>query len=195
MSFLKSVPSNLSISKISRKKMPNFWNKISLFYVFLCYNFKKLFSYLKSAPSNSFICKILRKKKCLNLRKFGNKRALFGYFCARVLKNYSRIWNQHPQIYLFPKFPEKKMSKFGNKSALFGYFCARTLRNYCRIWNQNPQICLFAKLLQKIIIPKFGNKSSLFGYFWARIFKKLISYLKSAPSNLSLSKISWKKNA
>ena len=38
-------------------------------------------------------------------------------------------------------------------------------------------------------MPKFGTKSALFGYFWARIRKKLLSYLKSAPSNLSNCKI------
>ena len=36
-------------------------------------------------------------------------------------------------------------------------------------------------------MPKFGNKNVLFGYFGARTFgaKRLLSYLKSAPSNLS----------
>ena len=42
----------------------------------------------------------------------------------------------------------------------------------------------------------FLTKNALFGYFWARILKKLLSYLKSAPSNLSICKISRKnKNA
>ena len=40
---------------------------------------------------------------------------------------------------------------------------------------------------------KFGTKNALFGYFWARILKKLLPYLKSAPSNLSSCKISRKK--
>ena len=30
---------------------------------------------------------------------------------------------------------------------------------------------------------KFGTKNILFGYFWASILKKLLSYLKPAPSN------------
>ena len=38
-------------------------------------------------------------------------------------------------------------------------------------------------------MPKFGTKNALFGYFWARIFIKLLSYLKSAPSNLYNCKI------
>ena len=104
-------------------KIPKFRTKSSLFGYFWAWILKKLLSFLKSAPSNLSISKILRKKKCLNWRKFGNKSALFDYFCARLLKNYSRISNQHPQIYLFPKFPEKKMSKLGTKVpylAIFG---------------------------------------------------------------------------
>ena len=38
-------------------------------------------------------------------------------------------------------------------------------------------------------MPKFETKNALFGYFWARIKKKLLLYLKSAPSNFSNSKI------
>ena len=51
-------------------------------------------------------------------------------------------------------------------------------------------------------MPKFGTKkcqiwvfltkNALFGYFWATIEKKLLSYLKSAPSNLSIYKNSRK---
>ena len=39
--------------------------------------------------------KFLEKTK---MPKFGIKNALFGYFSARILKNYCYIWNQHPQI-------------------------------------------------------------------------------------------------
>ena len=36
---------------------------------------------------------------------------------------------------------------------------------------------------------KFGAKSALFWYFWAGILKKPLSYLKSAPLDLSNCKI------
>ena len=42
-------------------------------------------------------------------------------------------------------------------------------------------------------IPKSGIKNALFGCFGARIFRKLLSYLKSALSNLSICKILRKK--
>ena len=77
------------------------------------------------------------------------------------------------------------MSKFVTKNALFGYFWARILKNYCHVSNQHPQICLNAKFREKIKIPKSGTKNALFRYVWARAFKKPLSYLKSAPSNLS----------
>ena len=42
-------------------------------------------------------------------------------------------------------------------------------------------------------MPKIGTNNALFGYFQARILQKLLSYLKSAPSNLSNRKIFAKK--
>ena len=78
-----------------------------------------------------------------------------------------------------------KISKFGTKSALFGYFWVRILKNYCHIWNQHLWISVTASFCEKTTMPKFGTKNTLFGYFWARILKKLLSYLKSAFSNLS----------
>ena len=42
---------------------------------------------------------------------------------------------------------------------------------------------------QKCLIWIFLFKNALFGYFWGRILKILLSYLKSAPSNLSNCKI------
>ena len=44
-------------------------------------------------------------------------------------------------------------------------------------------------------MTEFGTKNALFGYFWVRNLKKLLSYLKSAPSNFSNCKIVGKKNA
>ena len=88
---------------------------------------------------------------------------------------------KHPRICLIAKFQGKtKMPKFGTKSGLFEYFWARILLTYL---NQHPQICLTAKFYEKTKIPTFGTKYALFGYFWTIILKKLLLYLKSAPSN------------
>ena len=136
-------------------------------------------SYLKSAPSNLSICKIWQKTK---MPKFGTKNALFGYFWARILKNYCHIWNQHLRISVIAKFCEEtKMPKFGTKNDLLGIFdqeCViwvflgkNVLKDYCHIWNQHPQICLFAKFHEKEKISKSGTKNTLFWYFWARILK------------------------
>ena len=46
---------------------------------------------------------------------------------------------------------------------------------------------------QKCFIWVFSNKNVSFGYFCGRILKMLLSYLKSAPSNLSNCKILQKK--
>ena len=45
-------------------------------------------------------------------------------------------------------------------------------------------------------MSKFGIKNNLFEYCWATVLNKLLSYFKSAPSNLPNSKILQKsKNA
>ena len=55
--------------------------------------------------------------------KFGTKSPLFGYLWARILRNYSHIWNQDPQICQIARYREKiKMAKFGTKNAFFGVF-------------------------------------------------------------------------
>ena len=61
--------------------------------------------------------------------------------------------------------------------------------SYGKVWCFMPRICLIPKFREKKKkVSKFGIKNALFGYFWARILKKLLSYLKSAPSNLYDSK-------
>ena len=78
--------------------------------------------------------------------KFGTKNAWFGYFWARIWKQFCHIWNPHPQICLFAKFHKKtKMPNFGTKNAWFGYFGAGVWKQYCHIWNQHPGIYLTAK--------------------------------------------------
>ena len=110
--------------------MPKFGNKSSLFYVFLGYNFKKLFSYLKSATSNLSISKITRKK----MPKFWNKSALFSAYLGYNFKKLLPYLKSAPSNLSISKILRKKKApKFANKSVLFDYFCARILRNFCRI--------------------------------------------------------------
>ena len=66
---------------------------------------------------------------------------------------------------------KEKMPKFGNKNALFPYFWGSIFKSYIRI---------------------HITKSNLFECFLGKIFEKVLSYLKSTPSNSSNSKISWK---
>ena len=92
---------------------------------------------------------------------------------------------------LLQSFVQKiKIPKCVIRNALLEYFLAGILKNYCHIWNQHLRISVIAKFCKETRIPTFGIKNTLFGYFYARILEKLFSYLKSAPSNLSICKIS-----
>ena len=126
----------------------------------------------------------------MKMPKFGTKNVLFGYFWARILKNYSHIWNQHSRtcyificyylLFIFFQYSQicyylelliakickkAKMPIFGTKNALFGYFLAGIWKRYCHIWNPHPQICLIAKFCEKMKFHKFGTKNVLFEYF------------------------------
>ena len=138
-----------------------------------------------------------------------------GIFWARILENYCHISNQHPQIFLTAKFcEESKMLKFRTKNAIFGYFWPKM--PYFDIFGlefKKKTIVIFEisafelvrlqTFMKKQKCLNFGPKmpylgfleqKCLFGYFWARVFKKLLSYLKSAHSNLSICEISRKNN-
>ena len=156
----------------------------------------------------------MKKQKCQNL---GPKIPCLGIFGLEFFENYCHIWNQHLRICVNAKFCEEtKMLRFGTKCGLFEYFWPTVLyldifglefkKNYCDISSQHLWICLIAKDCEIIKMPTFGTKSALFGYFWPKtlyldifgleFFKKLLSYLKSAPSNLRYCKILWRnKNA
>ena len=130
-------------------------------------------------------------------------KCLIWVFLGRILKKtivifeistFKFVWLQN-----FAK--KQKCRNLGPKLPYLGIFWARILENYCHIWNQDLRICLIGKSGEETKILKFGAKNTLFGYFWPKmpylnIFglelknKKLLSYLKSAPSNLPICKIS-----
>ena len=130
-----------------------------------------------------------QKRKIL---KIGTKNARFPYFGTGTSKYYCHMWKFSSCCKVWWKI---KILKFGSKNAGFGYFWTGSWKLNCHIWNQHPRICLILKLCEKTKMPKFGTRNALFGYFWpnmpslgyfwARILKKLLSYLQSAPSNLS----------
>ena len=90
--------------------------------------------------------------------KNGTKIALFVYICGRVLKSYSHIWNQHPQVCQLQILQRKE-------NAWFRYFGTRVLKTYCHIWNQHPQICLIANFCEKTKMSKLGGKMRYLGIF------------------------------
>ena len=115
--------------------------------------------------------------------KFGIKNALFGYFWARISKNYCHIWNQLPRICLIAKFLRKaKMPKCGIKNALFGYFWPKI--SYLGILGRNFEktIVIFEiSTLKFVYLENFtkkqnclnlGQKMPDLGILGARVWKQ-----------------------
>ena len=135
-------------------------------------------SYLKSKPWNCLIAKFWEKAK---MPKFGSKNVLFRYFWVRISKSCCYNWNQHPRTCLIAKFCGKmKMPKFGTKNALFGYFWTVIWKQYFHIWNQHPRTSMIVKVWEKAKMPKFDTKNAYLNAY----LKRILSYLKSVPSNL-----------
>ena len=153
--YLKPATSSLSICKIWRKaKVPKFgtrnaWKHTNV----LKLEFEKSILTFQMKPSNLSSWK--KKKNRLNLE---SKICYLGIFWQELEKYYyCHIWNQHPQVCLFPKIVPNTPD-FG----IFGW----NLKQYCHIWNQPPRMCLIVKFGTKNKSPKFGTKNAWFGFFF-----------------------------
>ena len=132
-----------------------------------------------SIPSNLSDCKVWCKIKIL---KFGTKLAYFWEEFENIIVMFEINVLEFVLLQIFAaKFGVNiEILKFGTKNVLFLYFWAEIWKNCCHIRNQHPQIFLIAN---------FGTKIYVF-LGWN--LKTSLSYLKSAPSNLSNCKISRK---
>ena len=105
---------------------------------------------------------------------FDTKNALFGYFCARILKNCCNISSKHTQIYLILKCSKKKQEDLNLGPKLpwldIFIFVLEVLKLF-NILNQHPHICLIAKFCKKKRLPKFRTLNG-FAYFGGKISKK-----------------------
>ena len=110
---------------------------------------------------------------------------------AGMLKNYCDICNQHPPICLMVKFREKiRILKFGTKNALFGCFGQLFWKNIVIFEKHRPPICLIAKHDAKNKNPVTWDQKYQICVFCSSNLNMFLSYLKSAPSDLSNCKVS-----
>ena len=113
--------------------------------------------------------------------KFGTKDALFRYF--RAGKKHCDIWNQHSWISLIIKFdPKLKIFKFGTKNTCFGYLWSGIVIVIFEI--NTLEFVLLQSFMKKWKFLNLGQKY-LISIFLGKNLKKILSYLKSAPSNFS----------
>ena len=101
------------------------------------------------------------------------------------------------------KKKKKKLLKLWSESPFYGYFSSKLIKKSCYIWNQHPQIFLTGKLHKKPKLTYFVTKNSRLVFFsptkpylgilGEELFRKVLSHLKTAPSNLPSCKILRKK--
>ena len=144
---------------------------------------------MKSAPTN--LSKYAISSKNGNAQIWDQKCLIWVFFDWTLKRILSYLKSAHSDLYNWKLSRKKKMPKFWSKNALFW---GTILKKYCHILNQHPRFWPTAKFGdKKKKMTKVGTKSTLFGYFEAGILKKLLSYLKSTPSNLPNSKNFGKK--
>ena len=120
-------------------------------------------------------------------------------FGQEFQKNCCHICNEHPQICLSAKFHGKtKMPKFGPKMFDLCIFGLEFENNMVIFEISILEFTLLQDFAEKQkylnLLPKtpylgIFAKNAILGYFWADVSKMLLSFLKSAPSNLSNCKI------
>ena len=119
------MPKCLIANILWRKNNAKIWDQNCLIWVFLRCLLKPILSYLKSAPSNLFNFKFSSKIK---ISKLGTKNALFGYFWARIFKNYCHIWNQHPRSCLIGNFCENQKCLNLDQKCFIWVFLGKNLK-------------------------------------------------------------------
>ena len=122
--------------------------------------------------------------------KFETKHALFGSL-AGMLKNYCDICNQRPPNCLIAKFRTKiRILKFGIKNALFGCFRPQFWKTIVIFEINTLEFPLFCAKNKN---SEIWDQKCQISVFCGWNLKTLMSYLKSASSNLSCCKV-WCKN-
>ena len=108
-----------------------------------------------------------------------------------MLKNYCHICNQRPPVYQTARFrPKIGFFKFETKNALLGCLGQQFRKTILISEIGAPRLALLQNLVQKIKSFLFGTKNARFETKNAKFESARLSYLKSAPSNLSNCKIS-----
>ena len=151
----------------------------------LDWNFKKLMPHLKSASVNmqSFIQKLLS-----NFESAPSNLWNYEVSSKTKTKKICCISNKRPPNCLIAKYRAKvRILKFGTKKALLKYFGQQFWKTIVIFEISTLEFALLQSFVQKIKILKFGKK------FGTGTLKILLSYFKSASSNLSCCKV-WCKS-
>ena len=137
---------------------------------------------MKFTPSDLPTCKVWSEKKAEIWKKLLSclRRVPFNFFKMQRLgllkSQHSNLWKR--------KFSLKiKILKFGTKMPYLGTLGC-SFKIFGSFWNQYSLVNGAAKFRSEIKKIKFGTKNFLFGSYLGFSSTKVLSYLKSAPSDL-----------
>ena len=128
--------------------------------------------------------------------KFGTKNFLFSFFCARTLKVLLSYLKSAPSILSNSKILWRKkiaqicdkkclISVFLTQNAVFGYFWSQLFEKLLSKLKPAPLILSNSKILSNNENAYIWDQKCLIWVFFGWNFKKLLSYLKATPWNLS----------
>ena len=137
---------------------------------------------MKFTPSDLPTCKVWSEKKAEIWKKLLSclRRVPFNFFKMQRLgllkSQHSNLWKR--------KFSLKiKILKFDTKMPYLGTLSC-SFKIFGSFWNQYSLVNGAAKFRSEIKKIKFGTKNFLFGSYLGFSSTKVLSYLKSAPSDL-----------
>ena len=110
--------------------------------------------------------------------EFSNKISYLGIFWLKKLLPFSKSIPLRFSIWEV-SCKNKKILTFRTKKALFEYYQKRIWKNHCRI-------CLIAIFCEKKKKGWIWDEKCLIWVFLGRSLKIILSWMKSAPSNLSI---------
>ena len=168
--------------------MLKFWRKSALsgnVYARIWKNYCRLWNQYRQ------ICQSVKFWKKIKIAKFCKKTFLYGYFWLKLQKYILIFENSTLKFWYFQNFWRKlKSLNFESKVPYLGMFVLEFYKTFAVFEISTLELVNYQIFADKRNCLYFRLKGPSFGIIRLEFLKKVLSYLKLAPSNLSIWKIS-----